>query len=101
MVGLHNDDQIGTGNKLFGQRCWGFGIRTSRHRLNARVIPEHILGGRASQLVGGANEQNFHEGNHSAWFAVAESPFSMKQTFELKTANQVGEKISPNYLFVS
>lgn len=60
MVVFHDDDQIDAGNKLFGQRGRRVRIRASRHRFDARVVPEHIFGGRASQLVGGANEQDFH-----------------------------------------
>ena len=75
MVVFHDDDQIDAGNKLFGQRGRRVRIRASRHRLDARVVPEDIFGGRASQLVGGANEQDFHGGNYSAWRCAAESPF--------------------------
>ena len=53
---LHREDQIGAGNKLFGQRPWRVGIRSGRKHLEARQALEQVFGGRASQLVGGADE---------------------------------------------
>jgi hypothetical protein len=63
MVVFHDDNQVSFSHKLVGQRRWCVRICASRLRLDARVIPEHIFSGRASQLVGGANEQDFLEGN--------------------------------------
>ncbi len=60
VVGLHREDQIGNGDKLLGQRVRSLRIRACRHGLDAREIREHVLGGRASELVSGANEQDFH-----------------------------------------
>ena len=60
VVVLHREDQVGTGDKLLGQWARRFSVRSRRHSLDAREIPENVLGGRASELVGGANEQDFH-----------------------------------------
>ena len=76
MVVFHDDDQVSLSHKLVGQRGWCIRIRASRLRLDAKVIPEHIFSGRASQLVGGANEQDFHGRHYSAWRCAAESLFS-------------------------
>ena len=76
VVVFHDDDQIDACNKLGCQWIRRVRICARRHRLDARVVTEDIFGGRASQLVGGANEQDFHGGDYSAWRCAAESPFS-------------------------
>jgi hypothetical protein len=61
VVRLHREDQIGTGNKLFGQRARSLGIRASGQHVEAAEVLEEVFGSWASQLVGGADKENAHD----------------------------------------
>ena len=87
VVALHRHDQLCPCDKIGGQRIGAIGVHARRPRLDPVHRSEQVFGGRASQLVGGADKQDFHDGHVSLIRAACESIMDQADT-DMKARDQ-------------